>query len=46
MPETTYAFGHSPTEVQRLKNQGVMPRPITERLLRSAGLDAGMRCWT
>jgi ubiquinone/menaquinone biosynthesis C-methylase UbiE len=26
-----------------LKNQGDMLRPITERLLRSAGIDAGMR---
>jgi ubiquinone/menaquinone biosynthesis C-methylase UbiE len=43
MPETTYAFGHSPTEVQRLKNQEAMLRPITERLLRSAGIDVGMR---
>jgi ubiquinone/menaquinone biosynthesis C-methylase UbiE len=41
--ETTYALGHSPAEVERLKNQGDMLRPITERLLRSAGIDAGMR---
>jgi SAM-dependent methyltransferase len=43
MCETTYALGHSSTEIQRLKNQGAMLRPITERLLRSAGIDAGMR---
>jgi len=43
MCETTYALGHSSAEVQRLKNQGDMLRPITERLLRSAGIDAGMR---
>jgi ubiquinone/menaquinone biosynthesis C-methylase UbiE len=43
MSETTYALGHSPAEVERLKNQGAMLRPITERLLRSAGIDAGMR---
>jgi ubiquinone/menaquinone biosynthesis C-methylase UbiE len=43
MSETTYALGHSPAEVQRLKNQAAMLRPITERLLRSAGIDAGMR---
>jgi hypothetical protein len=43
MCETTYALGQSPVEIQRLKNQGAMLRPITERLLRSAGIDAGMR---
>lgn len=43
MSETTYAPGYSPTEVQRLKNRAAMLRPITERLLRSAGIDAGMR---
>jgi ubiquinone/menaquinone biosynthesis C-methylase UbiE len=43
MSETTYALGHSPAEIQRLKNQGAMLRPITERLLRNAGIDAGMR---
>ena len=43
MCETTYALGHSSAEIQRLKNQGDMLRAITERLLRSAGIDAGMR---
>jgi len=43
MCETAYALGHSSTEIQRLKNQGTMLRPITERLLRSAGIDSGMR---
>ena len=43
MCETTYALGHSSAEIQRLKNQAAMLRPITERLLRSAGIDAGMR---
>jgi ubiquinone/menaquinone biosynthesis C-methylase UbiE len=43
MSETTYALGHSPAEVQRLKSQGAMLRPITERLLRNVGIDAGMR---
>ena len=43
MSETTYALGHSAAEIQRLKNQGAMLRPITERLLRNAGIDAGMR---
>jgi ubiquinone/menaquinone biosynthesis C-methylase UbiE len=43
MSETTYALGHSAAEIQRLKNQGAMLRPITERLLRNAGIDSGMR---
>jgi ubiquinone/menaquinone biosynthesis C-methylase UbiE len=43
MCQTTYALGHSSAEIQRLKNQAAMLRPITERLLRSAGIDAGMR---
>lgn len=43
MRETTYVLGHSSAEIQRLKNQATMLRPITERLLRSAGIDAGMR---
>jgi 2-polyprenyl-3-methyl-5-hydroxy-6-metoxy-1,4-benzoquinol methylase len=41
--ETTYILGHSATEIQRLMRQSVMLRPITERLLRSAGIDQGMR---
>jgi ubiquinone/menaquinone biosynthesis C-methylase UbiE len=43
MSEITYPLGHSSVEIQRLKNQGAMLRPITERLLRNAGVDAGMR---
>ena len=43
MSETTYALGHSSVEIQRLTNQGAMLRPITERLLRNAGIDVGMR---
>ena len=43
MGETTSALGHSSAEIQRLKNQAAMLRPITERLLRNAGIDAGMR---
>jgi 2-polyprenyl-3-methyl-5-hydroxy-6-metoxy-1,4-benzoquinol methylase len=43
MSETTYALGPSPYEIQRLRNQGAMLRPITERLLRNAGIAAGMR---
>ena len=43
MGDTTYALGHSSAETQCLKNQAAMLRPITERLLRSAGIAAGMR---
>jgi ubiquinone/menaquinone biosynthesis C-methylase UbiE len=43
MSETTYVLGHSSAETQRLKNQAAMLRPITERLMRSAGIAAGMR---
>ena len=43
MCEPTYALGHSPADIQPLKNQGAMLRPITERLLPSPGIDAGMR---
>jgi ubiquinone/menaquinone biosynthesis C-methylase UbiE len=43
MSETAYALGHSPAEIQRLRNQGDMLRPITERLLCNAGIDVGMR---
>jgi ubiquinone/menaquinone biosynthesis C-methylase UbiE len=43
MSATTYSLGHSPAEIQRLKSQAAMLRPITERLLRNAGIDAGMR---
>ena len=40
---TAYYFGHSPTELERLRSQAAVLRPITERLLRSAGLREGMR---
>jgi cyclopropane fatty-acyl-phospholipid synthase-like methyltransferase len=43
MSEMTYALGHSSAEIERLTNQGAMLRQITERLLRNAGIDAGMR---
>jgi hypothetical protein len=43
MGETTYALGLSSAEIQRLKNQAAMLRPIAERLLRSAGIGGGMR---
>ena len=40
---TKYILGHSPAEIQRLMSQAVILRPITERLLRSAGIEPGMR---
>ena len=40
---TGYSLGHSPIELQRLALQAQLLRPITERLLRSAGLRPGMR---
>jgi SAM-dependent methyltransferase len=39
----TYMLGHSPAEIRRLINQAAILRPITERLLRSAGITRGMR---
>src|ERR1700736_4656679 len=41
--ETTYILGHSPDEIRRLIDQAAFTRPITERLLRSAGIEQGMR---
>ena len=46
MSEATYALGYSPAEVQRLKNQGAMLRPITERLLRNVGSTRACGSWT
>jgi ubiquinone/menaquinone biosynthesis C-methylase UbiE len=43
MPEVPYILGHSPDEVRRLTVQAAALKPITERLLREAGLAAGMR---
>ena len=43
MSGITYALGHSSAEIQRLKNQSAMLRPIIERLLHSAGIHAGVR---
>ena len=40
--ETIYILGHSPAEIQRLKAQAEILRPITERLLLSAGIGPGM----
>jgi ubiquinone/menaquinone biosynthesis C-methylase UbiE len=42
VPGTKYILGHSPAEIQRLMSQAVILRPITERLLRSAGIEPGM----
>jgi ubiquinone/menaquinone biosynthesis C-methylase UbiE len=43
MSENSYVLGHSQSEIQRLMLQASVIRPITERLLREAGLTAGMR---
>lgn len=40
--EHDYLLGHSPEEIERLKHQAVLLKPITERLLRNAGLAEGM----
>ena len=41
--ETVYILGHSAPEIQRLKIQAELLRPITERLLLNAGIQPGMR---
>jgi len=41
--ETNYILGHSDAELRRLQAQAAILRPITERLLRSAGIRRGMR---
>jgi ubiquinone/menaquinone biosynthesis C-methylase UbiE len=41
--ESRYVLGHSRHEMDRLALQALVLRPITERLLRSAGLSEGMR---
>ncbi|HEX3505312.1 MAG TPA: class I SAM-dependent methyltransferase [Xanthobacteraceae bacterium] len=38
-----YVPGHSPAEIQRLMLQAKLLRPVTERLLRCAGVESGMR---
>lgn len=43
MPDQLYALGHSEIEVKRLMLQAIVLRPISERLLRSAGLARAMR---
>src|SRR5262249_28520104 len=39
----SYVLGHSEAEIRRLTTQAAILRPITERLLRSAGIGPGMR---
>ena len=41
--EASYILGHSEAEILRLQTQAKILRPITERLLRSAGIRPGMR---
>jgi ubiquinone/menaquinone biosynthesis C-methylase UbiE len=41
--EANYILGHSEAEILRLQTQAKILRPITERLLRSAGIRPGMR---
>jgi ubiquinone/menaquinone biosynthesis C-methylase UbiE len=41
--EAGYFLGHSEVEILRLQTQAKILRPITERLLRSAGIKPGMR---
>jgi hypothetical protein len=43
VPETEYILGHSDREIRRLMHQAAILRPITERLLRGAGIGRGMR---
>jgi len=41
--EHNYILGHSDAEIRRLQTQAAILRPITERLLRCAGIQTGMR---
>jgi cyclopropane fatty-acyl-phospholipid synthase-like methyltransferase len=41
--EAPYILGHSDAEISRLQTQAAILRPITERLLRNAGIRPGMR---
>ena len=43
MTEVEYILGHSESEIRRLMLQAELLRPLTERLLLSAGLAPGMR---
>jgi ubiquinone/menaquinone biosynthesis C-methylase UbiE len=42
MGDTDYALGRTDDEYSRLMAQGVLLRPLTERMLRAAGVSAGM----
>src|SRR5262249_35347763 len=43
MDDTDYALGRTNAEYERLIEQAELLRPLTERVLRAAGIDAGMR---
>jgi NADH:ubiquinone reductase (H+-translocating) len=43
MGDTIYVLGHSQTEIRRLIKQMAILQATTERLLRSAGIERGMR---
>src|SRR5216683_7775510 len=43
MDDTDYAFGRSRAEYERLIEQAELFRPLTERMLRAAGIARGMR---
>ena len=43
MTDAEYILGHSDSEIRRLVLQATLLRPLTERLLRDAGLAPGMR---
>jgi protein-L-isoaspartate O-methyltransferase len=43
MDDTDYALGRTRVEYQRLIEQAELFRPLTERLLRAAGIGAGMQ---
>jgi protein-L-isoaspartate O-methyltransferase len=43
MPDVAYILGHFPAEIGRLIFQASILKPITERLLREAGVAPGMR---
>jgi ubiquinone/menaquinone biosynthesis C-methylase UbiE len=43
MSNKEYVLGNAPRELQRLISQDRILRPITQRLLREAGLQEGMR---
>src|SRR5262245_10506339 len=43
VPPTDYILGHTDREVRRLRLQADILRPVTERLLRGAGVRPGMR---